>query len=58
MSPFSLEEKKMLEIPSKVTYFKCSKANKPKLRCSQNDEVDKVNTDHADHPLLQLLFHV
>lgn len=48
----------MLEIPSKVTYFKCSKANKPKLRCSQNDEVDKVNTDHADHALLQLLFHV
>lgn len=54
MLPFSLGKKK-LEIPSKVTNFKYSKANKRKLRCSQNDEVDKVNTDHAS---LQLLFHV
>lgn len=35
--PFPLREKKKLEINSKVTHFKCSKANKQKLRCSQNN---------------------
>lgn len=33
--PFPLRGKKKLEINSKVTHFKCSKANKWKLRCSQ-----------------------
>lgn len=37
MVPFSLEKEKKLEINSKVTHFKCSKANKLKLRCSQNN---------------------
>lgn len=34
--PFPLRGKKKLLINSKVTHFKCSKANKWKLKCSQS----------------------
>lgn len=50
MVPFSLEKEKKLEINSKVTHFKCSKANKLKLRCSQNNQVDQ--DEHRSCPVI------